>query len=87
VNVATLTWFVIAGCVTYVVAVDENALTWLALQSKAATIWLQRQWFFIRHNPDSPWVRYEIDRNANKMAKEFLKQYKQEKEDGPGSSN
>jgi hypothetical protein len=86
-NVATLTWFIIAACVTYAVAVDENVLTWLALQSKSITIWFQRQWFFIRHNPDSPWVRWEIDRNANKLAKELIKQYKQEKENGPGSSD
>jgi hypothetical protein len=48
---------------------------------------MERQWFRLRYHPDSPWVRYEINRNANKMAKEFLENYKQEQENGPSSSD
>lgn len=79
-NVATLTWFVIGACLVYVVAQDSSIYDWLVLQSKSFEVWLRREWFKIRHNPDSPWVRWEIDRNAEKMADEFLKQYNQEKE-------
>jgi hypothetical protein len=86
-NIATLTWFIVAGCVTYLISVDENVLTWLELQSKSAAIYLQRQWFLIRHNPDTPWVRWEINRNANRLAGELLDKYKQEKENGPSSSD
>jgi hypothetical protein len=50
--------------------------TWLALQSKLLNVWLRRQWFLLRHNPDSPWVRYEIDRNARKIANEIIKENK-----------
>ena len=74
-NVATLTWFLIAACVVYVVAIDSNVYAWLVLLSKNATIWVQRQWFRVRYNPDSPWVRWQIDRNANKIAKELTKEY------------
>jgi hypothetical protein len=59
----------------YAVAVDENVFTWLVLVSKTASIWLQRQWFRIRYHPDSPWVRYEMKRNSEKMAEEILKEY------------
>jgi hypothetical protein len=86
-NVATLTWFLIAACVVYVVAIDSNVYAWLVLLSKNATIWVQRQWFRVRYNPDSPWVRWQIDRNANKLAREFLEKYKQEQENGPSSSD
>jgi hypothetical protein len=50
---------------------------------------LQRQWFKVRYHPDSPWVRYEIKRNSDRLAEEFLKEYKhkQEQEDGSGSSD
>jgi hypothetical protein len=75
-DVATLTWFLVAACVAYVVAVDSNIYTWLVLLSKNATIWLQRQWYLVRHNPDSPWVRWEINRNANRLAREILKENK-----------
>jgi hypothetical protein len=74
-NLATLTWFVIGACLVYAVVVDENVYTWLVLVSKTASIWLQRQWFRIRYHPDSPWVRYEMKRNSEKMAEEILKEY------------
>ena len=86
-NIAALAWFTIGACLVYAVAVDENVFTWLVLVSKSASIWLQRQWFKVLYHPDSPWVRWQIERNANKMAKEFLKQHKQEQENGPSSSD
>ena len=72
---ATLTWFTIAACLIYVLAVDANVAHWLVLLSKNATIWLRRKWFLVRHNPDSPWVRWAIDRNARKISKELTKEY------------
>jgi hypothetical protein len=86
-NVAALTWFIAGSCLVYAVAVDENVYTGLVLASKTVSIWLQRQWFKVRYHPDSPWVRYEIKRNSERMAEEFIKQYKQEQENGPGSSD
>jgi hypothetical protein len=86
-SIAALTWLVVGACLVYAISVDENVLTWLELQSKSATIYLQRQWFLIRHNPDTPWVRWEINRNANRLAGELLDKYKQEKENGPSSSD
>jgi hypothetical protein len=73
-NITTLTWFVLGACIVYAVAVDENVYTWLVLQSRSIGIWFQRQWFRIRYNPDSPWVRWEIDRNADKIAKQLIQE-------------
>jgi hypothetical protein len=28
----------------------------------------------LRYNPDSPWVRWEIDRNARRLADEIIKE-------------
>jgi hypothetical protein len=88
-SIAALTWFIAGSCLVYAVAVDENVYTGLVLASKTANIWLKRQWFRIRYHPDSPWIRYEIKRNSERMAEEFLKEYKhkQEQENGPGSSD
>ena len=72
---ATLTWFTIFACLVYVLAVDANVAHWLVLLSKNATIWLQRQWFSIRYSPDSPWLRWQIDRNANENTKKLRKEY------------
>jgi hypothetical protein len=86
-NIAALTWFTIGACLVYIVVQDANVFEGLVLASKTVNIWLQRQWFKVRYHPDSPWVRYEIKRNSERMAEEFIKQYKQEQENGPGSSD
>jgi len=75
-TIATFTWFVIGACLVYAVAVDENVWTWLVLQSKLVRIWAERQWFRIRYNPDTPWVRFEMKRNADRLAKEILNEIK-----------
>lgn len=74
-TLAKLTWFTIGACFVYLVAQDPNVYTWLVLLSKGAAVWVQRQWFLIRHNPDSPWVRWQIDRNAKRIADQLLKEY------------
>ena len=72
---ATLTWLVVGAFLVYTVAVDPNVYTWLVLQSKRLRVEVERTWFKVRYHPDSPWVRYEVDRNAKKMADELLKEY------------
>ena len=73
-NLAALTWFTLGACLIYVVAQDPNVYTWLVLQSKVLNVWIQRKWFMLRYNPDSPWVRWVIDRNAKRMANEIIKE-------------
>ena len=75
-SLATLTWFTIGACIVYAVAVDENVFPWLVLQSKLLKVWVERQWYRIRYHPDSPWVRYEIKRNSDKLAREIMKEIK-----------
>ena len=73
-NLVTLTWFTIGACIVYAVAVDENVFPWLVLQSKLLKVWVERQWFRLRYHPDSPWIRYEIKRNADRLAREIMKE-------------
>ena len=71
---STLTWLIVGCFLVYLVSQDANVIEWLILQSRVFRIWLERQWFKIRYNPDSPWVRYEIYRNAEKLAREIMKE-------------
>ena len=86
-SIATLTYLTIGACLVYIVVQDANVYDYLVLLSKSAGVWVQRQWFRVRYHPDSPWIRYEIKRNSERMAEEFIKQYKQEQENGPSSSD
>ena len=79
-SISTITWFTIGACLVYIIAQDSNVYEWLVLASKRLTQMVQLQWFKVRYHPDSPWIQYEIKRNSEKLAEEFLKQYKQEQE-------
>ena len=72
---ATLTWVTLGAVILYMVSVDDNIAPWLVLLSKSVSIWFQQQWFKVRYNPDSPWVRWQIDRTANRIAKKLTKEY------------
>jgi len=71
-NPAALTWLVVGSVLAYVVVVDDNVYPWLVLNSKIIGVWFKQQWFKIRYNPDSPWVRWQIDRTADRIAKQFI---------------
>lgn len=71
---ATLTWFTLGAILVYIVAQDPNVYLWLVLQAKRLRLSIERQWYLIRYDPDSPWVRYEINRNAERIAKEIMKE-------------
>lgn len=73
---AAFAWLAVAAILMYVVSVDANVYDWLTLQSKRLSVEVRRLWFLIRYNPDSPWVRFEIKRNADKMAREIQKEFK-----------
>lgn len=75
-SVATLTWFTVAACILYAVIVDANVYTWIVLQVKKLNLESTRLWYRVRYHPDSPWVRYEVKRNADRLAEEFLKETK-----------
>ena len=73
-NLATATWFTIGACLVYAVAVDANVWPWLVLQFKSFRHEIEKAWFRVRYHPDSPWIRYEIKRNSDRLAAEFIKE-------------
>lgn len=77
-NLATLTWLTLGACLVYIVVQDPNVYVWLELQSRRLSVELRRLWFIVRHNPDSPWVRFAINRNARKLAKEIMAETKKD---------
>jgi hypothetical protein len=74
-NLAAFTWLTLGALLVYIVVQDPGVYEWMVLQSKLLGIWFQRKWFLIRYNPDSPWVRWEIRRNSERIAKELTKEY------------
>ena len=79
-NPAFLVWLVVGGVLAYVVAVDPNVYHWIELQAQVISLWFKQQWFLFRYNPRSFWVKWEIQRNANRIAKQFIKEQKEKNE-------
>ena len=73
-TLATLTWFTLGAFLVYIVIQDPNVYDWLVLQAKLARIKVERLWFLFRYNPDSPWIRYSIRRNADRIARELIRE-------------
>ena len=70
-NQATI-WLTIGGILLFVILEDPNVYHWLVLVSKTATLWIKRKWFLIKNHPDTPWVQYQIKRNAERIAKQLM---------------
>ena len=72
-NLAFLTWLTLGFCLVYIIAVDPNVYPWLLLQRDRLKLELEKAWFRVRYHPDSPWIRYAIRKNADRLATEMLK--------------
>jgi hypothetical protein len=69
----TTFWFmVIGGTLLFIILEDPKVYQWLVLVCKIANLWIETQWFKIKNHPDTPWVRYQIKRNAEVNAKKLM---------------
>jgi hypothetical protein len=70
-NQATI-WLTNGGILLFVILEDPKVYHWLVLVSKIANLWIKRKWFLIKNHPDTPWVQYQIKRNAERTAKQLM---------------
>jgi len=75
----TAIWLTIGGILLFVILEDPKVYHWLVLLSKIANLWIERQWFKIKNHPDTPWVRYAIKRNADKIVKQLMDELNENK--------
>ena len=71
---ATLAWFTTGAILVYIVIRDPNVLDWLVLQSQRFSLELKRRWYMVKYHPHSPWVRWAVERNAKRLADEFIRE-------------
>jgi hypothetical protein len=71
-NLAFTFWLAFVGLVTYVLAVEPLFFNYLLLQVLRLTTFIFRCWMMIVIHPDSPWVQYKINRNADRIAQQLL---------------
>jgi hypothetical protein len=71
-NLATTFWLTLVGLLTYVLAVEPLFFQYLLLQVLRLTTFVSRCWMIVAIHPDSPWVQYKINRNADRIAQQLL---------------
>jgi len=71
---AQLTWFALFAVVMYFIVTDESIAAAFYYVIKLAKGYIQRQWWWITHNPRNPVIKYLIYRRSLKMAEEMMRQ-------------
>ena len=67
-----LAWFALFAVVMYFIATDESIAAAFYYVIKLGQGYIQRQWWWLLHNPRNPVVKYMIHRRSMKMAEEML---------------
>ena len=60
--------------VAYFIVTDESVAAAFFYATKLAKAYIQRQWWWLLHNPRNPVIKYLIYRRSMKMAEELMAQ-------------
>ena len=71
---AQLTWFVLFAVVMYFIVTDESIAAAFYYVIKLGQGYIQRQWWWLLHNPRNPVVKYMIHRRSLKMAEDLMRE-------------
>ena len=69
-----LTWFALFAVVMYFIVTDESIAAAFYYVIKLGQGYIQRQWWWLLHNPRNPVIKYLIYRRSLKMAEEIMRQ-------------
>jgi len=67
-------WLTVGGILLFVILEDPKVFQWLVLVSKIANLWVAQRWFIIKNHPNTPWVQYQIKRNAEAAVKKLMEE-------------
>ena len=68
-------WFVVFAVVAYFIVTDESVAAAFYYVFRLVKAYIQRQWWWIIHNPKNPVVKYLMWRRSMKLAKELMDEY------------
>lgn len=69
--------------VVWMVTFEPEAFDWIIFQCHGVWNWAYGVWVRIWHHPESPIRRWLIERNANRLAREFLSDIKKKENNHP----
>jgi len=66
--------FTLFAVAMYFIVTDESIAAAFYYVMRLGNSYIQRQWWWLRHNPGNPVVKYMIYRRSLKMAEELMSQ-------------
>ena len=63
------------AAIAYILASDDNVAPFLILQIKRLGLNVRRVIWMAQNHPNTPWVRYSIDRRSRRLAEEMRKSF------------
>ena len=73
---AQLTWFALFAVVMYFIVTDESIAAAFYYVIKLGQGYIQRQWWWLLHNPRNPVVKYMMWRRSERLAQELMDEFK-----------
>ena len=71
--------FFVFAVAAYFIVTDESVAAAFYYVYRLAKAYIQRQWWWITHNPRNPVVKYLMWRRSMKLAKELQKYFEENK--------
>jgi len=71
--------FFLFAVAAYFIVTDESVAAAFYYVYRLAKAYIQRQWWWITHNPRNPVVKYLMWRRSMKLAKELQKYFEENK--------
>jgi hypothetical protein len=69
-----LAWFALFAVAMYFIVSDESIATAFFYVTRLAKAYIQRQLWWLTHNPRNPVVKYMIHRRSLKMAEDLMRE-------------
>ena len=73
-------WLVVFSFALYFIITDESIAAAFYYVTRLAKSYIQRQWWWLLHNPKNPVVKYLIYRRSLKMAEQLMYKINTDKE-------
>ena len=73
-------WLVVFSFALYFIITDESIAAAFYYVTRLGKSYIQRQWWWLLHNPKNPVVKYLIYRRSLKMAEQLMSKINTDKE-------
>jgi len=74
-----IVWFALFAVALYFIVSDESIAAAFYYVTKIVKVYVERQWWWLTHNPRNPVVKYFMYRRSLKLAKELQRYFDENK--------